>query len=85
MGKPKVYDVRRNFGMPQGLEEMTLWDAFADVFTPPESLRMARLDYGYMARLRDLRRIGEDFRKAKARLGLEHSSAASLNHHDDGT
>lgn len=75
----------RIYGGRQELEGMTLWDAFTDVFTPPESLRMARLDYGYMARLRDLRRIGEDFRKAEARLGLEHTSAASSNRHDDGT
>ena len=73
------------FGVRQGSEGMTLWDAFADVYTPQESLKMARLDYGYMARLRDLRRIGEDFRKAEAHLGLERSSPTSLNHHDDGT
>ena len=75
----------RIYGGRQELADMTLWDAFADVFTPPESLRMARLDYGYMARLRDLRRIGEDFRKAEARLGLEHTPTASSNRHDDGT
>ena len=75
----------RIYGGRQELTDMTLWDSFADVFTPPESLRMARLDYGYMARLRDLRRIGEDFRKAEARLGLEHTHTASSNRHDDGT
>lgn len=72
----------RIYGSRQELEGMTLWDAFTDVFTPPESLKMAQLDYGYMARLRDLRRIGEDFRKAEARLGLERSSTASVNPHD---
>ncbi len=75
----------RIYGGRQELKGMNLWDAFADVFTPPESLKMARLDYGYMARLRDLRRIGEDFRKAEARLGLERSSTESVNHHDHGT
>lgn len=75
----------RIYGGRQKLEDMTFGDAFADVFTPPESLKMARLDYGYMARLRDLRRIGEDFRKAEARLGLEHTSTASSNRHDAGT
>lgn len=42
----------------------SLFDAFADVFTPPEDLDLYQPETGTAARERDLERIGEDFRKA---------------------
>ena len=61
----------RDFDTPEDLRDRTFLDAFVDVFTPPEHLKLCRPDYGYMARIRDGQRIREDFRKALENLGLD--------------
>ena len=61
----------REFDTPEDLRDVTFFDTFADVFTPPDCLELRRPDYGFMARVRDADRIREDFRKAIANLGLE--------------
>ena len=61
----------KDFDTPEDLRDKTAFDAFVDVFTPPEELTLVRLDYGFMARIRDGLRIREDFRKAVADLDLE--------------
>lgn len=61
----------RDFDTPEDVRDSTFLDALTDVFTPPEHLKLRRPDFGYMARVRDMDRIGEDFRKAIAGLGLD--------------
>lgn len=61
---------------PKGLRNRTFLDAFADVFTPPEALILRRPEYGFVARVRDMHRIGADCRKAAVRLGLEEDDAS---------
>lgn len=64
--KPRL----RNFDTPEDLRDETFLDAFADAFTPPDELALMQPDNGFMARIRDGRRIGADVRKAVAQLGL---------------
>lgn len=61
----------RDFDTPEDLRDRTFLDAFVDAFTPAEDLKLYRPDYGYMARVRDMDRIGDDMRKAIACLGLD--------------
>lgn len=58
------------------LQDATLLDAVADAFTFPEDLALVQPDYGFMARVRDARRIREDFRKAVENLGVEKGQPA---------
>ena len=58
------------------LQNATLLDAMADAFTFPEDLALVQPDYGFMARVRDGRRIREDFRKAVENLGIEKGQPA---------
>lgn len=62
--KYPVSTYSREFCVAEDFRDQTLFDAFADVFTPPEDLPLHQTDYGFMARIRDGRRIREDFRKA---------------------
>ena len=48
----------------------TYWDVFCDLWASPDDLAPTPLDFGYEARLRDMQRIGGDFDKAIAELGL---------------
>ena len=64
----------RNFSVPEDVRDETFLDAFTDAFTPPDALVLLQPDNGFMARIRDGRRIGADFRKAVAELGLENST-----------
>lgn len=48
----------------------TYWDVFCDLWASPDDLAPTPLDFGYDARLRDMQRIGGDFDKAIAGLGL---------------
>lgn len=48
----------------------TFMDIFEAIHTPPEDLPALRLDYGFMARVRDSRRIRGDFQRAIEELGL---------------
>ncbi len=50
----------------------TVFDAFADVFTPPENLSLHRAEWGYEARVGDAMRIRHDVESAARALGLEH-------------
>ncbi len=50
---------------------LTFFNAFTDVFTPPDDLVLTQPEYGPIARIRDGLRIREDFRKAIGNLGLE--------------
>ena len=61
----------RNFSTPEDLRDETFLDAFTDAFTPPDDLALMQPDNGFMARTRDGRRIGADFRKAVGQLGLD--------------
>ena len=54
----------REFHTPEESCSRSLFDAFADAFTHPEDLTLHQPDYGFLARVRDARRIREDFRKA---------------------
>lgn len=53
----------RNFNTPDDLRDETLDDAFSDAFTAPDDLVMMQPDNGFMALIRDGRRIRDDFRK----------------------
>lgn len=64
----------RNFSTPEDLRDETFLDAFTDAFTPPDDLILMQPDNGFMARIRDGRRIGADFRKAVAQLGLKNAA-----------
>ena len=68
--KPQI----RNFSIPEDLRDETFLDALADAFTPPDDLVLMQPDNGFMARVRDGRRIGADFRRAVVELGLENST-----------
>jgi len=57
----------RKFCVPEDFRDRTFADALADVFTSPEDLDLHRPDCGWLAQIRDGRRIREDFRKAFAR------------------
>ncbi|MGR3913779.1 MAG: hypothetical protein OD918_04520 [Gammaproteobacteria bacterium] len=57
----------REFCVPEDFRDRTLFDALADVFTPPEDLELHKPDCGWLAQIRDGHRIREDFRKAFAR------------------
>lgn len=48
----------------------TYWDAFCDLWASPDDLAPTPLDFGYDARLHDMQRIGGDFHRAIAGLGL---------------
>ena len=61
----------RNFSTLEDLRDETFLDVFADVFSPPDDLVLMQPDNGFMARIRDGRRIGEYFGKAVAELGLD--------------
>ena len=61
----------RNFSTPEDLRDETFVDALSDAFTPPDNLMLMQPDNGFMARIRDGRRIGEYYRQAVAELGLE--------------
>ena len=61
-------DQRELATMP--IPRTTYWDAFCDLWTSPDDLAPTPLDFGYDARLRDMQRIGGDFDRAIAGLGL---------------
>ena len=64
----------RNFSTPEDLRDETCLDALSDAFTPPDDLMLMQPpDNGFMARIRDGRRIGEYYREAVAKLGLENA------------
>ncbi len=54
----------------------TFMDVFEAVHTAPEDLPALWLDYGFMARVRDGRRIRGDFHRAIENLGLRKEPAA---------
>ena len=51
-------------GAPEDLLYGTFFDAFADVFTPPEDLSLYQPDHSIPGHIRDARCIREYFRKA---------------------
>lgn len=61
----------RNFSTPEDLRDETFLDAFTDAFAAPDDLVLMQPDNGFMARVRDGRRIGAYFRDAVAELGLD--------------
>jgi len=51
-------------------------DAFEAIHTAPEDLPATRLDYGFIARVRDGHRIRADFRRVIQELGLRDEPTA---------
>ena len=49
----------------------TFFDAFTDIFTPPEDLPLHHTECGYEAQLGDALRIRHDIEKAVQTLGVE--------------
>ncbi len=65
----------RNFTTPEDFRDRTLFDAFADAFTPPEDLPLHIPDTGCMALVRDAQRLREDYKRA---FGIETAKIAKL-------
>ena len=63
------FDVRADLG------DYSLFDAFADVFTPPEHQAIHRPDTGRVALILDGFRIRQDFEKAFATFAQHHATS----------
>ena len=62
-------------GAPEDLLCGTFFDAFADVFTPPEDLPLYQPDHSIPGHIQDAQRIREYFRKA---VGAEKQKQKNL-------
>lgn len=67
--------ISHEFHTPEDFADRTLFDAFADAFTPPEDLPLHQPDYGpdygMSALIRDRKRIRGYFDKALAHEGFD--------------
>ncbi len=71
MGSRNTQSKKAPFLAEKHRDESSWLDTFLDLHEFPDEVPLGRLDhcYGYVARLQDLQRIGDDMRRAMAQEG----------------